>query len=150
MEYFCQSLALGLARIPLVFLRGFCSSQHLNIFPTFAEYGTNKKQKRLLRSKTTNSHILTCVEPRSSLDVEASRPGLRACSGRVEAHRGTSRRRGFILYATSHGTTLRWHRGIELWRRGVEAPHRGLTSRHRGRGSVRTLTTRWRWRESSS
>ena len=39
-------------------LRGFCSSQHLNIFPTFAEYGTNKKQKRLLRSKTTNLHIL--------------------------------------------------------------------------------------------
>ena len=126
MEYFCQSLALGLARIPLVFLRGFCSSQHINIFPTFAEYGTNKKQKRLLRSKTTNSHILTCVEPRSSLDVEASRP-LAGVQGLLRARRGASR----------HIEASRLHplRNIAWYHPQMASRHRALASRRRGPAS---------------
>ena len=32
--------------------------QHANILPTFAVHGTNKQQKHLLRTKTTNSYIL--------------------------------------------------------------------------------------------
>ena len=47
--------------------------QHANILPTFAVHGTNKQQKHLLRTKTTNSYILERAQARDRRETATGR-----------------------------------------------------------------------------